>query len=934
MPVGPGGRPPVGGRDPAAEAAHHLSALVPPLRFALRDGFAALARLSSFEELVRRAVARARAAGAPDSAALSGLAAAAAGFDRLASPEKKRALARIAGYLSALIPVPDEVRALAARGRLETRASAALGPSARPSPSPRETEPQAAPSAGRAIRPPAQEKEHGSLAAADKTIPAPPGERLPRGKGPPDLALWDASEPAEIDPGGGAGFPVPSPPGGGPADRPEPGLPDEPRDAAERKARRARLRARLAEVPRAHPAPRALLEERGYLTVEQALAFWPKSYQDRTRAQRIADLHVGEEGIAVGQVRTSRASRMRSGKPMLKVEIADASGRLDLVFFNPPPWRLRQFSAGETFLVSGKVTEGFGGRRQMNQPELEKLHPGDSANFGRIVPVYAGPADYQHPALRKLMKRLCDEFAPLAVDDLPAAVRRRRQLVPAGHALRQAHFPPAGTDPVHAAERATPAFRRLAFEELFFLQLALALRRRGVRREPGIAFDVAPSRLADAAALLPFALTGAQRRALDEIAGDMGRPEPMNRLLQGDVGSGKTAVAFVAMMLAVRSGYQAALMVPTEILAEQHGRNMRSWLAGTDVEVALVGAQARGKAQRDAREALAGGRARIAVGTHALIEENVGLDRLGLVVVDEQHRFGVLQRAKLITKGIRPDVLVMTATPIPRTLALAFYGDLDQSKLAELPPGRTPATTRVFGDSQRKKAYDLARRELEEGRQACVVYPLVAESAKSDLADATSGAAELARIFAPHEVGLVHGQLKADEKDAVMARFRAGEIRVLVATTVIEVGLDVPNASVMIVEHAERFGLSQLHQLRGRVGRGAAQGHCLLLAHFKRAGDEARERLRVMESTRDGFEIARADLRIRGPGELLGTRQSGQKLFEIADLYRDEAILEEAREEAFAIAESDPDLARPEHAAVAEALAERWTQRLSLAQVG
>ena len=619
---------------------------------------------------------------------------------------------------------------------------------------------------------------------------------------------------------------------------------------------------------------------------------------------------------------------------MLKVEVADASGRMDLVFFNPPPWRLRQFQNGQTLLVSGKVTEGFGGRRQMAQPELEKLLPGDSANFGRIVPFYAGPADYQHPALRKLLKRLCDEIAPFAVDDLPVAVRRRRGLMPAGQALREAHFPPGGTDPVHAAERATPAFRRLVFEELFFLQLALALRRRGVRREPGIAFDAAPARVDEVTALLPFELTASQRRALGEIAADMGRPEPMNRLLQGDVGSGKTAVAFAAMMLAVRSGYQAALMVPTEILAEQHARTMRSWLEGAGVELALVGAQARGKAQREARRVLAGGQARIAVGTHALIEEDVGLERLGLVVVDEQHRFGVLQRAKLITKGIRPDVLVMTATPITRTLALAFYGDLDQSKISELPPGREPAETRVFGDSQRKKAYDLVRGELQAGRQAFVVYPLVAESEKSDLADATSGAAELAKVFAPHEVGLVHGQMKAEEKEAVMARFRAGQIAVLVATTVIEVGVDVPNATVMVVEHAERFGLSQLHQLRGRVGRGGARSFCVLLAHFRRAGDEARERLRVMESTQDGFEIARADLRIRGPGELIGTRQAGQKLFEIADLYRDGAILEEAREEAFEIAEVDPDLARPEHAAAAEALAARWAGRLSLARVG
>jgi ATP-dependent DNA helicase RecG len=683
-----------------------------------------------------------------------------------------------------------------------------------------------------------------------------------------------------------------------------------------------------------HPAPRGLLEERGYLTIEQALSFWPRAYQDRSVVQRIVDLRPGDEGIAVGQVRSARQRRMRSGKPMLEVEMADATGRLRLAFFNPPPWRLRQFGTGESLLVSGKVTEGFGGVRQMAQPEIEKLQPGDSANFGRIVPIYPGPADYQHPALRKLMKRLCDELAPLAVEDLPAGVRARNELLPIGEALAQAHFPPAGTSPLHAAERATPAFRRLVFEELFFLQLAMALRRRGVRGERGIAFDAGPERVAAVKRLLPFAFTRAQARALDEIARDMGSPEPMNRLLQGDVGSGKTAVAFSAMMLAVHSGYQAALMAPTEILAEQHARTLGRWLEGTGVEVALVAARARGRTQREARAAASSGRARVVVGTHALVEEGVALERLGLVVVDEQHRFGVLQRAKLIEKGVRPDVLVMTATPIPRTLALAFYGDLDQSKIDELPPGRTPVETRVIRDAQRNRAYDLARRELAAGRQAYVVYPLVEESEKSDLADATTGAAELARVFAPHRVGLVHGQMKADEKEATMAAFREGSIALLVATTVIEVGVDVPNASVMIVEHAERFGLSQLHQLRGRVGRGAAKSHCLLLAHFAGAGDEARDRLHVMEATQDGFEIARADLRIRGPGELVGTRQSGQKLFDVADLYRDEAILERAREEAFSLVDRDPTLVEPEHAAAAEALQARWAERLSLAQVG
>jgi len=689
----------------------------------------------------------------------------------------------------------------------------------------------------------------------------------------------------------------------------------------------------LASVAGLHPAPRGLLEERGRLSVGSALEFWPKAYQDRTQVRKVAELRPGEEGIAIVTVRSSRLARMRSGKPLLRLGTSDESGRLELVFFNPPSWRQKQLATGDSLIVSGTVTEGYGGARQMAQPEVEKVSPGDSANFGRIVPFYPGPADYQHPALRKLLKRLCDEWAPRAEEELPGEVCRRRGLLSRVEALAQAHFPPPGTDVALAAARATPAFRRLVFEELFFLQLSLALRRRGVRREPGVAFDASAARREEALALLPFRLTPSQARAFSEIAEDMGRPEPMNRLLQGDVGSGKTAVAFAAIMLAVRSGYQAALMVPTEILAKQHLATLERWLAGTGVEVALVAAQARGRLQRKAREALRAGEVRIAVGTHALLEEGVEFEGLGLVVVDEQHRFGVLQRARLMEKGVRPDVLLMTATPIPRTLALAFYGDLDQSKIEGLPPGRAPVATRAFGDTQRTKAYEIARRELEAGRQAYVVYPLVAESEKSDLADATGGATELARVLSPHPVGLLHGQMSSEEKEEVMEGFRAGRTKVLVATTVIEVGVDVPNATVMIVEHAERFGLSQLHQLRGRVGRGAAESHCLLIAHYARAGDDARERLRTVTRSQDGFEIARADLRIRGPGELLGTRQAGLPLFEIADLYRDEAILDEAREEAIRLADEDPELASPGNRGAARALA-RFSERLSLARVG
>ncbi|HEX9243098.1 MAG TPA: ATP-dependent DNA helicase RecG [Anaeromyxobacter sp.] len=848
-----------GGPGAAEGGARALEALVPPLRFALGSRSRA-ERLAGFGATAHGAAARARAAGVPDSPALARLEAEAAAFDALPARDRRAALARIAAHLSALIPLPPELRDVARSARIEMLA-------------PRK--------GARAIAPTA------SATATPTATPEPE---------------WREAPP--------------------------------PRSPAERAERRNKLATPLAALPRAHPAPRAQLEERGRTTVEQALEFWPRAYQDRTTVRRVSELTIGEAGIVLATVGHARVQRMRSGKPMLKVGASDATGPLELVFFNAPPWRLKQFQQGDSLLAWGKVTEGFGRRRQMTQPEVEKVHAGDSASFGRIVPVYPGPADYQHAALRKLMKRLVDEAAPLVPEDLPIELRDRRGLLTRARALREAHFPPPGTDVEEAAARATPAYRRLVYEELFFLQLALARRRRGMRAQAGISFDASPEALRAAVAPLPFALTGAQERALEEIARDMARPEPMNRLLQGDVGSGKTAVAFAAMLLAVRSGWQAALMAPTEILSEQHAATLSGWLAGSGIEVALVGAQARGKAQRAARAEVASGRARIAVGTHALVEEDVAFDKLGLVVVDEQHRFGVMQRLALIAKGRRPDVLVLTATPIPRTLALAFYGDLDQSKIGELPPGRAPVATRLYGDSQRKAAYDLARRELEAGRQAYVVYPLVAESAKTDLADATTGAAQLQKVFAGHAVGLLHGQMKADEKKEVMDRFRSGALRVLVSTTVIEVGVDVSNATVMIVEHAERFGLSQLHQLRGRVGRGAEKSHCLLLAHFRRTGDDARERLRAIERTHDGFEIAREDLRIRGPGELLGTRQSGLALLDIADLYRDGVILEEAREDAFALVEADPELGRPEHAAAAEALRVRWAERLSLAQVG
>jgi len=932
---------------PGSAAARALEAAIPPLRFAVKDRFAGASRLKGFGRLLAGAVDRARKAGAAETPALARLAAEAEGFDGLPAAGRPAALATIAAALAALLPVPAEIREAARTGRIEG-ATRAL-PS-HPGPLPHGS---AAGERGSDLT-----KEPRAAGKADRAGgPGTPSPRQPSGEVEGAFHAGLAGQPAGARPAGrpgragGPGTPSPPPTAEeragvrGPPDVEPPGQPlaiserpwspaPEPLDAAERESRRRRLATRLDALPRVHPSTSAQLTERGRETVADALEFWPRAYQDRTRLRRVADLRTGEEGIVHVTVRHVRTRYMRNGRPLLEVGVSDASGSQKLVFFNPPSWRQKEFRAGDALLCWGKVTEGFGGRPQMSQPDVEKVQAGDSASFGRIVPIYPGPADHQHPALRRLMKRLADDFAPIAVDDIPAAIRTRRQLVGRAEALHEAHFPSPGTDLVRAAERATPAFRRLVYEELFFLQLALARRRRGVRAQAGIAFDAGPEALGRATARLPFELTRAQRRALGEIARDMSRPEPMSRLLQGDVGSGKTAVAFAALMLAVQSGWQAALMVPTEILAEQHARTLGGWLRNAGVEVALVGAASRGKAQKEARAAVAEGRARIAVGTHALLEDVVGFERLGLVVVDEQHRFGVMQRARLISKGRRPDVLVMTATPIPRTLALAFYGDLDQSKIDELPPGRTPVETVLYPDSRRKAALEVARKELAAGRQVYVVYPLVEESEKTDLADATSGAEALRRAFPGQEVGLLHGRMKAEQKAAVMDRFRSGETRVLVATTVIEVGVDVPNASVMIVEHAERFGLSQLHQLRGRVGRGAAKSHCLLVARYGGTGEEGRERLRAMERTQDGFEIARIDLKIRGYGELLGTRQSGQRMLDVADLYRDDAILEEAREDAFALVERDPDLARPEHRPAAEALAARWAARLSLAQVG
>jgi ATP-dependent DNA helicase RecG len=703
-------------------------------------------------------------------------------------------------------------------------------------------------------------------------------------------------------------------------------------------ARRATdpLAAPLIDLRGVGPALAEKLEAKGLRTVEDLLLFLPRKFEDRRAPRTVAEAPIGERSVIAGRIGTLRETKAR-GRRIFELPLTDGQGdRLMCVWFNYRPSFLNRASLFAHVLVSGEVRYR-GGIKVMYHPDVELAdEPGARVDesFGRVVPIYSEIEGIYPRQFRRIAKRAVAEYVRWVPDDLPEAIRKRRKLLPLPEALREAHFPEKFADDMGRGEPR----RRLAFDELFMVQLGLALRRRGVKVEPGIAFRATEESLQRVAADLPWPLTSAQKRAISEIATDMRKPEPMNRLLQGDVGSGKTAVALLAARLAALDGYQAALMAPTEILAEQHAQSLRALLRGAEVHVELVTGSLSQRERDHGARLLRSGAAQIVVGTHALAEEATAFHKLGLVVIDEQHRFGVMTRARLMSKGHRPDVLVMTATPIPRTLALTLYGDLDVSVLDELPPGRTPIATKVYRDSSREKAYDVLRRELAHGRQAFVVLPLVEESEK--LAEVKAATVERDRlaldVFPGVPIGLVHGRQSAAERQEAMETFRRGEYRILVATTVIEVGVDIPSATVMLIEHAERFGLSQLHQLRGRVGRDAAKSYCLLVTGTTGAewGPAAQQRLRVMEETNDGFRIAEEDLALRGPGEFLGTKQSGLPDFAVAELARDQVILKEAREEAFALVEQDPELQRPENAAVRDQLLNRWRGRLSLARVG
>ena len=805
------------------------------------------------------------------------------------------------------------------------------------------------------------------------------------------------------------------------------------------------------------PRVSAVLNETGIYTVEDLLYYLPFRYEDRANPRSLAELKPGEMASIIAEVRSFHLYRTKNGIPIFELVIGQGMKTIVCTWFHGAYLKDR-FKAGPTLALYGKVEEGWGkyakARLQLMQPQVEVLGVSDddpedllterlenSVEIGRIVPVYEAIGKLNSRWFRNTLHRVLKELSQEIPDGIPAAVRDEMNLISRRQAFEQAHFPTVGESFAALESRSTPAHRRLIFEELFFLEVGLELKRRNFRRRTGISFELNDRVREAIKRFLPFRPTGAQKKVLGEIAADMQTPVPMRRLLQGDVGSGKTLVALEAAMIAIENGYQAALMAPTEILATQHYLSARKLLEPHGYRVMLLTGSLEEDRKRSTRRHIAQGNAQLVIGTHALIEEKVEFSKLGLIVVDEQHRFGVLQRWRLMRKPsdnvepgapgqvspgsdktqrskasaangsaaikspdgpitrspdpTEPDVLVMTATPIPRTLALTLYGDLDSSILDELPPGRSPIVTRRVTDERAPDVWDFVRKQATQGRQIYVVYPVIESAADEDDVPVVVREAELGRnelkgptaapgrvlrredrqaahrprqaslagiapppkksrsertlnlksatamyeelrkkIFPDLRVALLHGRLSSDDKDIVMARFQRGEIDVLVATTVIEVGVDVPNATVMVIEHAERFGLSQLHQLRGRIGRGAHKSYCVLMTGGK-ISPEGERRLEAMTKTQDGFEIAELDLELRGPGEFFGTKQAGAPSFRVANLIRDRKLLELARAEAHRIATGEVEkISKTELSTVMSHLKMHWQRRYGLVEVG
>jgi ATP-dependent DNA helicase RecG len=697
------------------------------------------------------------------------------------------------------------------------------------------------------------------------------------------------------------------------------------------------------------PQRAELLAQRGIHTLEDLLTYLPFRYEDRIHFSNIRDIQPNGTYTIRARVMSGQAVRgMRGRDAIYHLLVQDDSGSLACKFFHGGYLEGR-LKPGQLLVLHGKadIDKLRPARLEMVNPQIEvfRSEEMDSTEVGRIVPIYEAIGTFGSRAIRRAMYAAVQLLDPKLPDILPRELSARLGYPSRRDAIIHTHFPPPGEslDALNAFR--SPAQQRLIFEEFFLYQLSLALERRAARKENAIAFHVREDKVREALKrILPFKPTTAQKRVLAEIAADLEKPAPMNRLLQGDVGSGKTIVALQAAVIAMENGCQAALMAPTEILAVQHYLSARHVLTAGGYRVELLISGMKFSEKSAALERIRSGEAQLVIGTHALIEDNVEFARLGFVVIDEQHRFGVLQRKRLMDKaashGHAPHVLVLTATPIPRTLSLTLYGDLDVSVLDELPPGRTPIVTRMTTEPHLPGIWEFLRREVQAGHQAYIVYPVIEES-KLELKAAMEEYQRLSKeVFPKLQLGLLHGRLSSDEKEDVMQRFRKNEAQILVATTVVEVGVDVPNATVMVIEHAERFGLSQLHQLRGRIGRGAAKSHCILVAPGRMAvgrsaaakDDVARARLETMVRTADGFEIAETDLQLRGPGEFFGTRQSGDLGFHVASPLRDRELLEQARREAFSLAD-DPARASSLQEML-RALPAEWQRRYHLAKIG
>lgn len=714
-----------------------------------------------------------------------------------------------------------------------------------------------------------------------------------------------------------------------------------------------------------------LLAAKGIQTLDNLLHYLPFRYEDRLNPRGISELRAGEMATVIAEVRTSGLFRTRR-MPIFQMTAGQGRTRLKCIWFNATYLR-DKFKPGQIVALYGKVEQDYrGGELQLTQPQFEIIGEvaedgsADSAEqklaasleIGRIVPIYesAGQGRLTSRWFRRIIHTALENLPPDLPDPIPAAVRSHLSLIPPREALQKVHWPDAGESIDDLLSSRTPAHLRLIFEELFFVELGLELKRREQKAQTGIAFQLDDRARAAIKKILPFHPTAAQKRVLKEIASDMEKPFPMRRLLQGDVGSGKTIVAFEAAIIAMENGYQVALMAPTEILAQQHYFSARRILESAGYRVVLLTGSMEDDRKRQTRRHIAQGNAQLVIGTHALIEQKVEFDKLGMVIVDEQHRFGVLQRFKLMkkTKDDRvvmgdspvpaerspaacpePDVLVMTATPIPRTLALTLYGDLDVSVIDEMPPGRTPILTRCVSDERSPEVWDFVRKQVAAGHQTYVVYPVIEENEETELKAAMKMYKELSqKIFPDLRVGVLHGRMEPDLKEQVMRVFQKGEMDILVATTVIEVGVDVANATMMVIEHAERFGLAQLHQLRGRIGRGAAKSYCVLMTGGK-VSEDGERRLDAMVRTSDGFQIAELDLELRGPGEFFGTRQAGMPSFQVANLIRDRQLLEAAkREAAMVLAGPNSEISQAEIDAALRYMRTRWHKSYGLAEVG